>query len=292
MIPVYKKDHLTTTTPPCDVGGWFAPDRSEELLKKRLTPPHSIIYEQPLNERVRTFLRLDDLFAQTRHSLVGRTVWDSRATLASLLEILSIFERGDLKAEVLKELERHNNNLSRLQDSPNVDTNRLNDVLQQLTNHTQRLHQQITRIGQRLRDVDLLITVRQRLVIPGGTCNFDLPVYHYWLQQPPEKRMADLYDWLGEFEMIEQAISLILELTRHSGMPSNELAQAGFFQRPLESQTPYQLIRVSVSTDHEVFPEVSAGRHRISLRFLNVLPGVRPTQTTANIPFTLSCCVI
>lgn len=292
MIPTYRKDHSAPTTPATDVGGWFAPDRSEELLKTRLTPPHCIIYEQPLNERMRTFLRLDDLFSQTRHTLVGKTVWDSRATLASLLEILSIFERGDLKAEVIKELERHNTNLSRLQDSPNVDGNRLNQVLNQIQNHIQLLYQQTSRIGQRLRDVDLLVTVRQRLVIPGGTCNFDLPIYHYWLQQASEKRIGDLYDWFGEFELIEQSISLILELTRHSGAPTSEFAQTGFFQRPLEPQTPYQLVRVTVATDYPVFPEVSAGRHRISIRFLNIIEGQRPTQTTENIPFTLSCCVI
>lgn len=291
MIELQRKDNAPTATPAA-VGGWFAPGRSEEYLKTRLSPPHTITYEQPLNERMRTFLRLEDLFIQTRHTLVGQAVWDSRATLASILEILNIFERGDLKAEVIKELERHNTNLIRLQNSPNVDHQRLATVLQQLQNHTQRLHQQTSRIGQRLRNIDLLITVRQRLVIPGGTCNFDLPVYHYWLQQPVEKRISDLDDWLSEFEAIEQAINLILELTRHSGSPSLEYATAGFFQKPLEPQIPFQLVRVTVGLDYPMFPEVSAGRHRISIRFLSAAEGQRPVQTNETIPFSLCCCVI
>ena len=67
----------------------------------------AIIYEQPLNERIRTFLRLEFLFSQAAQHLHDDSQWGSRNTLTSLLDILSIFGRTDLKTEVLKELERH-----------------------------------------------------------------------------------------------------------------------------------------------------------------------------------------
>ena len=66
----------------------------------------SIIYEHPLSERMRFFMRLEHLFRQAAYTLRGYSVWDSRSTLMSLTAILDILSRGDLKTELLKELER------------------------------------------------------------------------------------------------------------------------------------------------------------------------------------------
>ena len=68
--------------------------------------PDKLIYEQPLNERIRSFLRLEFLFQQVRHHLEGSTEWDSRSALSSLLESMAIFRRSDLKSEVIKEVEK------------------------------------------------------------------------------------------------------------------------------------------------------------------------------------------
>ena len=81
-----------------------------------------VIYEQPLNERVRTFLRLEHLFCQIDYTLRGYSIWDSRATLDTLVETLEILSRSDLKTELIKELERHIVKLNALQQSPGVDT--------------------------------------------------------------------------------------------------------------------------------------------------------------------------
>ena len=86
-----------------------------------------IIYEHPLNERIRTFLRLEYLFSQIKFFLRSETGYETRVTVSSLLDVLNIFTRSDLKAEVIKELDRHNLVLSRLQQSPGVDLSRLQD---------------------------------------------------------------------------------------------------------------------------------------------------------------------
>ena len=68
-----------------------------------------VVYEQPLNERMRTFLRLEFLYTQASYHSELPNPWSSRAAVASLLEILAITARGDSRSEVLKELERHVN---------------------------------------------------------------------------------------------------------------------------------------------------------------------------------------
>ena len=61
-----------------------------------------VVYEQPLNERMRTFLRLDFLYSQTMYHEERPDQWSTRAAMSSLLEILAITARGDIRSEVLK----------------------------------------------------------------------------------------------------------------------------------------------------------------------------------------------
>ena len=149
------------------------------------------------------------------------------------------------------------------------------------------------RLGHRLREIDLLVTVRQRLVIPGGTCNFDLPAYHHWLQQPAFVRQQNIATWFNEFSHIEAAVTLALELLRATGHMQSVCAQDGFFQLPLDPSQGCQLVRLMLPKDQLFFPEISGGRHRISIRFLQSnTQQMRPTQLHAPVEFALSCCVV
>ena len=65
-----------------------------------------LVFEQPLNERMRTFLRLDFLYNQALYHNEMASQWGSRAAMASLIDILAITTRGDVRSDVLKELER------------------------------------------------------------------------------------------------------------------------------------------------------------------------------------------
>ncbi|MFT5351355.1 MAG: cell division protein ZapD, partial [Gammaproteobacteria bacterium] len=53
----------------------------------------NITYEQPLNERVRTFLRLEHLFDTEDHFLSNSSEWDSRVSLSLLLDIIDMLSR-------------------------------------------------------------------------------------------------------------------------------------------------------------------------------------------------------
>ena len=254
----------------------------------------NIIYEQPLNERIRIFLRLEFLFAQAAHHLRGTSEWDSRSTLNSMLDILSIFGRTDLKTEVLKELERHASTLARLQLNPGIDRPRLEQVLKELEGLSHKLHKASGGpIAADLRKNEFLGSIQQRTAIPGGTCDFDLPSYHFWLQQPPAERTRDLAGWLGRFEVIAQAIQLILRLIRDSAELKPATAETGFFQKNLDANHPCQLVRVAVSRDIPYYAEISGGRHRFTVRFLeSSWQDGHIRQATRDVAFQLGCCVI
>jgi cell division protein ZapD len=252
-----------------------------------------ILYEQPLNERVRTFLRLEYLFKQAAHHLSRDSEWDSRATLICILDMLAIFGNTNLKSEVLKELERHSGNLKRHEQNPDIDHTHLHGLLDKITAHMDSMHQINGQIASELRSSEFLLSIRQRSAIPGGTCDFDLPAFHYWLKQPAKTRSRDLASWLGNFDEIGQSIQLILSLTRESTPMKPTLAQGGIFQRSLDPNLPFQLVRIALPAGLPYYAELSGGRHRFTVRFLQFsISGDRSQQTDQDVEFDLACCVI
>ena len=264
-----------------------APDKQHDPVVRE------IVYEHPLNERVRTFLRLESLFTQAAHHVKRGSEWDSRATLTCILEILSIFGNANLKSEVLKELERHSIGLKRLEHIPEIDENRLTGLLDVIGGHIDSLHRINGQIGSELKSSEFLISIRQRSGIPGGTCDFDLPAFHYWLQQPVKERTDDLYRWLNSFDAIGQAIQFILKLTRESTTLTPVIADDGVYQKTLDPSLPYQMVRIALPAGSPYFAELSGGRHRFTARFLNFSTVEnRARQATEDVEFGLACCAL
>lgn len=251
-----------------------------------------IVYEFPLNERIRIFIRLELLFNQLSHFLEGNTEFDRRAAIDSLLDILTIFSRNDLKSEILKELDRHGKVLNQLANTEGVDTEKLIDILAELNQISKSLYADNGKIGIKVMESDLFQSISQRSSIPGGgTCSFDLPAFHYWLGQDEEVQSMALDQWTKPFADIRKAIDLIMGFIRQSTRPVAKMAPAGFFQLPLDKSLPLQLLRINVACDIPCFAEISGGKHRFTIRFMvPSIDGSRPTQTPDNIPFLLTCC--
>ena len=252
----------------------------------------TITYEFPLNERIRVFIRLEQLFQQFNHFIAGETVADKRAALSALLDIMTIFRRNDLKSEILKELDRHANVLNKIAHNQNVDTQKLEELLSQLNQTSKKLYATNGKIGPHVMESDLFQSIAQRSSIPGGTCSFDLPEFHYWLEQDEVIRLKDLEHWSSPFADIRIAIDLILNFIRHCSSPSQEIAEAGFFQFLLDTNQPYQLLKVTLDKSTHCFAEISGGKHRCTIRFM--VPSSdnkRPTQSPDDIPFSLTCCL-
>lgn len=245
-----------------------------------------------MNERVRTFLRLEFLFRQIKHFMSGATVWDSRSVITNMMDILTVFGRGDLKTELIKELERHASSLGRLSETPGVDHAQLKNILHWLTKLRTVLHDKEGPLGQELRENDFLNTIRQRSSIPGGTCDFDLPVYHQWLHLPHERRDADLERWLTSLDTVRQAIELVLKLIRNSAEPANLAAPGGAYQHNLDPSVPFQLVRIALPAESPYYVEVSGGKHRFAVRFLESRADERAQQAVEDVAFRLTCCAL
>ena len=251
-------------------------------------------YEYPLNERIRSFLRLELLFQQLYHALRGNSEWDLRFALQSLFNILELSSRNEIKSELMKELERYATSFKRHQQSPGIDQTALNATLSEIEQTLTQIRALNSNTLESLRQQDFLNAVRQRIGIPGGTCQFDLPALHFWLQSPEQQRQQQITQWLQPLQPLRLAIELILQLLRATATPSREVAKQGLLQKSLDSNTSApQLLRIILSPDVAIFPEISGSRHRFVIRFLaQISLDQRPQQVKRDVEFRLACCII
>ena len=253
----------------------------------------NVIYEQPLSERTRAMLRLEFLFHRSDSQLLDEDSWSSRGVVESIIDMLEVMSRSDLRKELLKELERQSTILEALSSNPNVENRRLEKILTQVREIHGTLHTSESAPAVELRDVELLNIVRQRSGIPAGTCGFDLPAYHFWLQKPARRRLQDLRAWLSKFDRLRDATELCLRLMRESATATREVARSGFFQKTLDAPNHCQMIRVLLPHHTDCYPEFSAGRQRFTVRFMQPSQSsVRPLQSDKDIEFKLFCCVL
>jgi cell division protein ZapD len=264
----------------------MVPDGPEAAPARR-----SVVFEQPLNERMRSFLRLEFLYQQATYHNDTPTAWSSRAAVSSLLEILAITSRGDPKGDVLKELERQMALLRDFQNRTGVDVERLRAVLAKLTQRRDELQASSTAAVAKLRESEFLSAIKHRSAIPGGTCEFDLPDYYHWLNLPGVTRQADFNRWIGLLRPLCESVSDLLWVTRENARARPEVAAGGSYQIVFERDAPIQLLRISMSGDTALFPEISGSHHRCSIRFLSwVGADSRPVQAIVDVPFVLTCC--
>ncbi|MDX1516537.1 MAG: cell division protein ZapD [Woeseiaceae bacterium] len=255
------------------------------------TAPGRAFYEQPLSERMRTFMRLEFLYQQLLYNSELESDWATRATISTLLEILAILGRGDLRSEVQKELDQQVLSLQRFQSQPGVDRRRLDALLGNLSDSREQLARIGTSFLQTLKDSEFLSAIKHRSAIPGGTCEFDLPVYSHWLRQPFTRRRQDMEVWIDDVRPLCDAVVEVLWLVRESAQPGNRVAINGMYQHNMQKDSSCRLLRVSVSDASQLFPEISGSQHRFTIRFLEWSSvDSRAVQTGHDVPFQLSVC--
>lgn len=248
-------------------------------------------YEQPVSERMRTFMRLEFLYQQMLYNSELESTWATRATIAGLLEILAILSRGDVRSEVHKELDHQLDVLQRFQSQPGVDTRRLDTLVRNLIESRAEIDVIGTQYLQPLKDSDFLNAIKNRSAIPGGTCEFDLPEYSHWLRQAHSRRQEDLSKWIGAIRPLCDAVTEVLWLIRESAQPLDKLAINGMYQHSMQKNSHCRLLRINLPNGSGLYPEISGSQHRFTVRFLEWSTiDSRAVQTGHDVSFQLSIC--
>jgi cell division protein ZapD len=248
-----------------------------------------ITYEYPLNERIRTLLRLEDLFERSRHFIALTDPHDHHMALLTLFEILEVASRADLKSDLLQELERQKQVLLSFKNNPDISEDALSGVVKDIEQASAALFAMTGKIGQYLRENDWLMSIKQRTGIPGGACEFDLPSYHYWLNRPSEARTGQLAAWTGPLYPLRDGTAIILRILRESGKPQSTKAAQGTFQQMLGGKTA-QMMRVRLAPEMPCVPEISANKYMLNIRFLAQGEDTRTRTADWDVDFELTFC--
>jgi cell division protein ZapD len=251
-----------------------------------------MLFEFPLHERTRLFLRLENAFVRFRQLIANPDKLSHHSAMLVLFELLEIVAgRSDLKSELLQELEKQRIALAQYQDMEGVNVVALTQILNELDSGYKTLVSWGQRPGQSLRDNEWLSAIRARSGVPGGMCEFDLPNYHSWLNLPSDTRHAQLVFWGNSFGPLEICLMLSLKLLRGGSGPIEMLAQNGNIQYDVRAK-PYQLMRVWVDDEHMAVPEISANRHMVWVRMMQRSIEFRSNPIDRDIPLKIALCAL
>lgn len=251
-----------------------------------------MLFEFPLHERTRLFLRLENAFIRFRQLASVPEKLNHHAAMMVLFELLEIVAgRSDLKSELLQELEKQRTSLAQYQHVSGVDLAALSHILSELDGAYKTLVAWAQRPGQLLRDNEWLGAIRARSGVPGGICEFDLPNYYYWLNLSADVRYAQLMVWLDSFGVLESCLMLSLKILRGSSAPVDTLAVKGQVQQDARAK-PFQLMRVWVSPEQAAVPEISASRHVVWIRMMQASIEFKSNPAERDIPLKIALCAV
>ncbi|QDE32871.1 MULTISPECIES: cell division protein ZapD [Shewanella] len=240
-----------------------------------------LIYEQPLNEKIRSYLRIDNLGQQLQ---LYATQDHQHQCFPSLFSLAELTERCDYRTDILKDIEKQIQLISNWRKNSNVDSVQVDRLTERLNAFKSPLQIQ-ERIGCRLKQDKFITALRQRSNMTGAYCNFDLPQLHFWLGQDWQHRQLDIQNWLVQYQPLLAPISLLLELIRSTADFNLCHAQAGFFQG--DSSQPLSLIRVKINSNQNYYPTISGHRNRYAIHFVDFN---LQRHTNESVEFSLATC--
>lgn len=249
-----------------------------------------IVYEFPIQERVRTYLRLEHLYQRMNLLLDRDDAVDHHFALMTLFEALETADRADLKSDLLRDLERQKQMLASYRGNPAISEAKLNEAIADVDVRHKALNQQTGKAGTVVAESDWLTNIRARAGIPGGMCAFDLPAYYAWQHRTAQQRRQDLNRWMSSLRPLGEAVLWVLRYQRESGNTQKVVAEGGQFQQNLPQTRQAQLLRFKIDPALNAIPEISGNRIMVSVRMMRRADDDRLVAYGDTVPFELTLC--
>lgn len=203
----------------------------------------SINYLFPLTKRARLIIKIQSLLDEFSILQQKADSFSSKRALSCIFELLQLIERIEIKMELAKESEKFMINLFEEK------TIELKKYISQLINSQGK-------IGENLRANPSLQLLQKRLLLTGGSCEFDTPSLHSWLEGPLKLRMNDLKIIYANFELLHNTIISIVKNYYDYTELSKKTLSDGIIQLNPKPQSSIILIKIS-DHDYQLYPEVS-----------------------------------
>ncbi|MGB3725316.1 MAG: cell division protein ZapD [Glaciecola sp.] len=246
------------------------------------------LYEFPLSEKVRNYLRLEQLFAQLHEAKAANTEYQYLHFLELLFNVMDLVERLDLRTDFLRDIDVYEKSLVQWSQHPDIDTSALKQALQSLHSLSGQIKQN-KKLGSSLREDRFLANIRQRFSITGGVNSFDLPSLFCWFKQTDEVKREAVEGWLAQLALIQHALHMLLSFLREKSRFQEVSCNSGFYQGSVEERL--EIVRIKCNNDGGIYPVVSGSRNRYGIKFMRLAPNENGSSAvTTGLTFQLACC--
>jgi cell division protein ZapD len=226
-----------------------------------------IIYEQPVAENVRNFLKCEYLHEKYLHALDQGDIWSIRSSITTLIEISDFMSRVNLKVELLKELEKSKIYIEKLKNNELIDILKYDNYHENINVCLENLNNIENNPSKTILDNDFLMQIKNKLYIPGGDNFFDNPSYLNFLSSNKSNIVKNINTWYLPFKYLFITSALILSIKRSNTKFKQCVSEGSFFEKRLDSNTRIDLVRIRLQKNINIFPDISVNRQNINIVF-------------------------
>ena len=234
-----------------------------------------VLYEFPLRDSIRLFLRLEVLDRQLAAAADHRSAELNRTAVHVVLSVVDLVFREDLRAHLLQQIYYLQRNYKVLRAREDIRQESLKALLDELEQFREELVQLKANTGRRLRFDPLINALRQRDTVTDAAMAVDLPMYQWWLQAPAERCGEDFRKWVEALGPLLNANRKFLTLLRERGDYHECEADQGSFVASITRDQELWMVRILTPNDIPCFPQVSGASDsgKIHVRFLETPSG-------------------
>ncbi len=226
-----------------------------------------IIYEQPISENVRNFLKCEYLEEKFNCSLKNDDIWSIKSSINTLLEMSDFIFRINIKMELLKEFERNVFFLNYLNENGDIELNKYDELYSKIKIHIDALNNIDSNPSKSINENDFLMQIKSKCHIPAGNNFFDMPAYLNFLSSNKTLVIDNINNWYLPFNAIFSSSILILDIKRAISKFENISQSDPYFERKIDKSLKIDLVRIKIENNMNIYPDISASKQNINILF-------------------------
>tara|TARA_B100000035_G_scaffold315479_1_gene336793 strand:- start:4663 stop:5424 length:762 start_codon:yes stop_codon:yes gene_type:complete len=246
---------------------------------------HAAIYEEPVDERIRKFLKLENYFLKiNKHKEIENSI-DTFAALQNLISLYQMLSRAEVKRELIREIDFHKSRYAEYIKIQGSDKIKLNSIMEKQDVIINTLHNLQSNYLSSLHNDELF----QHCVKHYDTLSSELD---YWLTRDFSSRSNQINLWLEIIKPIESSVYFCLDILRKSSETREVCASNGMYIFKLDPEKKVRMLRITMHSDNYFFPRVSVGPQRATISFMTLNDGNKFIQLKDDITFVIDLCYI
>ena len=250
-----------------------------------LSDSHAAIYEEPVDERIRKFLKLENYFLKLNYHKNIDTTFDSFSALSNIIMIYNILSRVEVKSELIREIDFQKTRYQEYIKIENSDKIKLSSLMEKQDYILNNLHNlKLNYLNDFNNDEFFQFCIKH---FETNSSELD-----YWLTRDHAIRLNQLNLWLELLKPIESSIIFCLDILRRSSDTNEICAKKGFHLVKINNEKKIRLLRITMQSDNYYFPRISIGPQRATITFMMLNETNKFVQLKENVSFVMDLCYI